>query len=453
MAELKGRRFEDEFVAILKSLAGDKAGCVEGDAYLSSTNALFHGEPCSWAITPKIFDKRGIKILEDAALTMAKIMDKLTLLYLESESFRSIFNLGDYLNDLIASPTHYECQIPIARVDVFFQEETGDYYFCELNTDGSAGMVDALEVTRAIQNTETYRIFASKHPVISSFDPVRACMDALMDVYHSWKYASAETPTLAIVDYTESACTEEIDGFVDEFNKRGIPCRFVDIHTLRIDRVKGEKRLVDDNGPIDLVWRRAVTGELADKPTDGTLALAEASRQGYACVVGGFRTWPCATKTIFAAMHSQEALEVLTAEERDFIDKHVPLTIMLHPGDDLSRFDKREDWILKPSDGYNAKGVIAGLDCTDAEWQEALVACAQECGIIQKYAPQYFTPCATGGKAGLSEDSNNLPLAANMEGLYLFGGRFGGVYTRCGLGHVIGEQQGRLNMGCLVVEE
>ena len=37
-------------------------------------------------------------------------------------------------------PTGYAQLIPLARVDVFFDEETGDYQFCELNTDGSAGM-------------------------------------------------------------------------------------------------------------------------------------------------------------------------------------------------------------------------------------------------------------------------------------------------------------------------
>ena len=40
----------------------------------------------------------------------------------------------------------------------------------------------------------------------------------------------------------------------------------------------------------------------------------------------------------------------------------------------------------------------------------------------------------------------------NMEGLYLFNGRFAGVFTRCGRSSVIGEFTGRLNMGCLVVE-
>ncbi len=40
---------------------------------------------------------------------------------------------------------------------------------------------------------------------------------------------------------------------------------------------------------------------------------------------------------------------------------------------------------------------------------------------------------------------------SNMEGLFLFNGKFGGVFTRCGMDNVIGEWTHRLNMGCLVV--
>ncbi|WP_425429828.1 RluA family pseudouridine synthase [Collinsella vaginalis] len=39
--------------------------------------------------------------------------------------------------------------IPIARVDIFLNEKTGAFQFCELNTDGSSGMLATAGVTRA----------------------------------------------------------------------------------------------------------------------------------------------------------------------------------------------------------------------------------------------------------------------------------------------------------------
>ena len=49
--------------------------------------------------------------------------------------------------------------------------------------------------------------------------------------------------------------------------------------------------------PVLLIafWRRAVTGELWDKPCDGRSALIEAAQEGLACIVGGvLERGPCA---------------------------------------------------------------------------------------------------------------------------------------------------------------
>lgn len=40
-----------------------------------------------------------------------------------------------------------------------------------------------------------------------------------------------------------------------------------------------------------------------------------------------------------------------------------------------------------------------------------------------------------------------------MEGLYLFGGRFAGVFTRCGASATISEAAGRLNMGAFIASD
>ena len=84
---------------------------------------------------------------------------------------------------------------------------------------------------------------------------------------------------------------------------------------------------------------------------------------------------------------------------------------------------------------------------------DRLAVAARSGDVVQRYATQYRTPVLEGGE--LPEGANPLEarLASNMEGLYLFDGEFGGVFTRCGYGNTIGERVGRLNMGCLVVRE
>ena len=70
-------------------------------------------------------------------------------------------------------------------------------------------------------------------------------------------------------------------------------------------------------------------------------------------------------------------------------------------------------------------------------------------GTVQEYVTPFATPNVEGGVAGVGRRAEPY---MNMEGLFLFRNRFGGVFTRCGQAAVIGEFAGRLNMGCLVVD-
>ena len=108
---------------------------------------------------------------------------------------------------------------------------------------------------------------------------------------------------------------------------------------------------------------------------------------------------------------------------------------------------------MKPSGGYNSVGVLAGLDATDEVWADALAKTAERGGVIQSYAPQYRTPVlrgtlVEGEHRGKPTDADELGFAdaSNMEGLFLFNGKFAGVYTRCGFANTIGEWTSRLNM-------
>ena len=139
------------------------------------------------------------------------------------------------------------------------------------------------------------------------------------------------------MDYSESIDLEDAAHFVDLMRQRGVVARFADVRDLRIvEEEGGARRLCDAAGPIDCVWRRAVTGELWDKPCDGRSALIEAAQEGLACIVGGFRTWPCATKTVFAFLWSQAGQSLLSPEEQSFVREHVPYTEILDESTQLS---------------------------------------------------------------------------------------------------------------------
>ncbi len=454
----RGLALEEEFNARCAELGGDVESRAAGDAYLATTHALYHGQPLSWAFTPKLFTEDGARYLADIAETMGRVMEKVTRGYRESAEVRAAFGLPKEVEGLCLLPTGYECEIPLARVDIFLNERTGEFWFCELNTDGSAGMTSAVEVSEAIARSKTWRAFSGRHPSTRTFDVVRACAKAILETYGQWKGAgvgghAAERPVIGVVDYGESISADEVDHFVEVFAERGVTCRFSEIRELRVAEGAEGPVLADALGPLDLVWRRAVLSEMLEKPCQGSAALVRAQAEQLACVVGGFRTWPCATKTVFAALRSPVLRDLLSGAERHFVEEHVPYTEILGPETDLSRFVEKDEWIVKPQDGYNAMGVVAGLDETPKAWQEVLLRAAETRCVIQRYAPQFRSAVYLGGTLPKGEDPLICREESMMEGLFLFRGKFSGVFTRCGREATIGEWTDRLNMGCFVVGE
>lgn len=442
-APLDSVHLEAEYIQVAEGLGGDAPSHRTGDAFLSTTNALYHGGPVQWSFVPKIFSSRDLGYLAWIAETMGGIMEKVTARFVEDADFRALFKLDPAIERLACMPNAFPVQIPIARVDIFLDEVTGAFKFCELNTDGSSGMLVTEEVTRANLLTATGSEFARRHGV-AAFDIYGACVEAILSCYRD-AGGSAARPRVAAVDYAESIVREEIEEFGRVFAEHGAELRFTDIRDLRyVDGV-----LCDSEGVIDCVWRRVVISEMLEKPCAGADALMACAEDGRVPIVGGFRTWPCATKTVFAVLHSEAVEDVLTSAERAFVREHVPATYLLDASSDLAPFAERERWIAKPRDGYNSIGVRAGRDCTDAEWRAVLDEVAQSGGIVQEYVVPYASSNVEGGVAG--QDRPFEPYM-NMEGLFLFNGRFSGVFTRCGQASVIGEFAGRLNMGCLVVE-
>ena len=443
-APLDSLALENEYLADMRALDGDVASHEAGDAYIAGTNALYHGGPIQWSFVPKIFSGRDLGYLAWIAETMGGIMDKVTRAFLERADVRAKFGLDPRIEELACAPVAYDTPIPIARVDIFLNEETGDFQFCELNTDGSSGMLSATEVSRANALTETGKRFIAAHGGASAFDIYTGCARAVIDCYRE-AGGAAEHPVFAAVDYKESIVAEEIDEYARVFEALGASLRFTDIRDLRYE----DGVLSDARGAIDGVWRRVVISEMLEKPCPGADAFMRCVHDGRVPVVGGFRTWPCATKTVFAVLHDPIAQTFLDEVELAYVRAHVPATYLLDEGSDLSRFADKDRWIAKPREGYNSVGVRAGSDCTDAEWADVLAEMARTRGTVQAYAPQYATLNVEGGVAGIGREP--VPYS-NMEGLFLFRGKFGGVFTRCGTSAVIGEFAGRLNMGCLVVD-
>lgn len=375
----------------------------------------------------------------------------------ENPEFRKEFNLPSRFEPFTTIPSQTGPSIPLARVDIFFNEETGDFQFCETNTDGSAGFTATDEVTIAIEQSASFALLKEKHPGIHSAHLRHGWCRKLVELYGNWateynRKPVEEGPTIALVDYLESLEQNEAKDFVNLLNISGFRARISDVRELHTENRNGTIGLYDNEGPLDCVWKRAVTGELFQKFNPGVESLAQTIRHNLAYVVGGFYTWPSATKTFFAILHSDVASRFLSLEQLDFVKRHVPKTQILDRETNIADLTaNQKQLIAKPSDGYNAIGVIAGASVSREEWASSLMRLAESGGVAQRYATQYATPMIRGD---ITENVSpyEFPAANNLLGLFLFGGKFAGIFPRCGLGKVIGEHQGRFEQGCLFVE-
>ena len=463
MSNLRGRALEDEYLGIVRSLDGDAGSRALAASYLASSHPVANREGTpTWALTPKVLSGAELGILRDAAETMGRILEKVTARYLDDASFRSFFALPGELEALALVPTGYERLIPFARVDVLFDEESGDFSIAGVATDSSLGMTASVEVTRAVQLTEAYRRFAAAHEGVETFDVTGGVIDALRETYMSWANADAgtrhpERPAVGIVDYPESASASEFADVIERLADEGVYGRFVDVRDLRVEEAGGIRRLVDSEGPIACVYRRALLSEMLEKPCDGASALVEAARRGLACVVGGFRTWPVSTNALLAVLSSDAAADVLDHEELAFVRTHVPETHLLSRGSDLAPYLAEPDrWLARPKGAYRANEAVSGAAYDNRDdWWRVLLACAEEGGVIQERARTYRTPVVLGAPAvgEPAERAGQTVEVENILGLHLFGGQFGGVYARGGYEGGHGPWSNRVNMGCLVVRD
>ena len=463
MANLRSRVLEDEFRDIVHELDGDAEGRAAANAFLATTHpaAAAYGSD-AWALTPVILGEEELSLLSDAAETMGRVLDKITRRYLDDASLRALFRLPAEVEDLTLMPTGYEQLIPFARLDALFDPATGDLRFCGVSTDSSVGMTASVDVTRAAQLTESYRRFSERHKNVETFDIADAVVTTLRETYTSWANAgegirSSERPPVGIVDYAESASEGEFSDLIERLADEGVYARFVDIRQLRIETgADGQRRLVDSEGPVTCVYRRCLVSEMLEKPCDGARALVDAARRGLACVVGGFRTWPVATNALFPVLFSEAVEDVLDAQELAFVRAHVPEAHFLERGTDVSRYiAEQNDWLVRPAGAYRVTEAVAGEDRMDRdEWWRVLLACCDEGGVAIRRDEAAVTPVVVGGaREGSSLHGGQEVDARVLLGLFLFGGRFGGVYARCGSAGVMGTWTRHADMPCLVVRQ
>lgn len=425
-----------EYFQIMDELDGDIQGRRDARAYMDRSTAIVHHQVVDSSFVPRLLNQRTYDTMKHTAETAHRILCKVIQRYLDDPAYRDVFELDPRLVDLILLPRGYDAILSFARVDTFLNEDDYSVKFCEFNGDGSSGMNENREITVSVARSETFRRFVANHR-IESCELFASWVQEFLKIYDTYDHKVAN-PHLAIVDYLENGVVDEFKMYARNFSTRNAFCSVWDVRDLKFD---GHALRDPDGKKVDAIWRRCVTNDVMDH-WDESQDLIEAVRAERVALIGSFAGHLVHDKQIFRVLHDPRTLAFLTEEEQAFVKDTVPETAFLDDEhvDMRQLVEDKNGWIIKPADHYGADEVHAGVACTQEEWEAYLKRFANNATGTRFIAQRYVTPFKTEtlppdtGIEDLADDQVRREPAPynNINGLYLFNGKFAGVFSRLG---------------------
>ncbi len=425
----------------------------ESKEYLANSTAKYHNRVAKSMYVPKIFTKRQTEYFSQLVETLYKIFDKVIDKFYADENYRALFGFEKELLKLIMREKTYECNIPISRIDVFFNEQTNRFNFCEFNTDGTSAMNEDRELNTALKLTHAYKLFTEKYKV-ETFELFDTWVSEFLNIYADFakRHGAQKQPNVAIVDFTSVGTLNEFEIFKQRFEKCGINTVVCDVEDLVYD---GKTLKVKQSGfVVNAIYRRAVTTDVM-KNLDKARDMIDATVNGDVCLIGDFKTQIVHNKILYKILHLPQTQQLLTRQEQDFVKAHVPYTTSLTSAalksDDVFArevYGKKDAWIIKPEDSYGSKGVHAGVECTDEEWRNFVDECKDKGYIIQRFYNPYQMKNID---LAISEkDEPTWHSTSNLTGLFVYSGKMCGAYSRISYDEMISTQYNEMSLPTIV---
>ena len=412
--------------------------------YLDNSTCCYDGKVVYTLQIPKIFTEKEIEYFRWVVKTTYGILEKVIKEYLKNPEYRKLYPFSKELEELILVPNLYDSYLPIARFDIFFQEDDWSFKFCEINTDGTSAMNEDYVLNMALAENNAHQEILKKYQ-FASFELYDSWVKSFMDLYQTYE-KKVEHPYVVITDFMDHCCVNEFKEFANRFRKFGYD---VEICNIREMTYKDGVLYSAAGHPIDVIYRRAVTCDIMQH-YDEIQPFVQAVKDQNVCVIGSLCTQLPHLKWLFKMLLDEATFAFLNEEEKQFVEEHIPYTNLM---DD--RYCTQEDilgdkdrWIIKPMDSYASQGVFAGIDYTQDKWQEVVQKNWNKGYIYQ----EYYHPYRTENICYRDKEPAFVPYT-NMSGLYVYNGEFAGVYSRLSTGGIISSQYNERAVATLVLKE
>lgn len=412
--------------------------------YLDHSTAAYNGLVVHTLHIPKIFTEKEIEYFRWIVKTTYSILTKVIREYIDNPAYRKYFPFSKELEELILVPNLYDSLLPVARFDIFFNEETWDFKFCEINTDGTSAMNEDYVLNQALALNDAHQEMLKKY-AFSTFELYDSLVESFMKLYDTYE-KKVENPYIVITDFMDHCCVNEFKEFAARFQKAGYETEICNIR----DMTYRDGVLYSAAGhPIDLIYRRAVTCDIMAH-YDEIQPFIQAVKDQNVCVMGSICTQIPHNKWLFKMLRDNATMKLLTEEEQKFVTDHIPYTNLMD--DRFCRMDEilddKDRWIIKPLDSYASRGVFAGIDYSDDDWEDIIHRHWNKNYIYQEYYHPYRTD-----NICFRDAHPEFHSYTNMSGLYVYNGEFAGIYSRLSTGGIISSQYNERAVTTLVLKE
>lgn len=426
----------------------------EEKQYILNSTAKYHSRVPRTMYIPKMFMKEDIRRFDELTQELFGIFDKVIEEYRKNPEYRRLFGFDKKTEELILKEEGYNCHVPMARIDFFYNEETKEITFCEFNTDGTSAMNEDRELNQAVKRTRAYQDFSKNHK-IETFELFDSWVEEFLSIYQEYaaKYQRSPVPNVVITDFLEHGTVTEFEIFKEHFLAKGIPCEICDVKDFVWD---GNYLTTSSGMRVDAIYRRAVTSDILqeyDKVPD-FLAVV---KNNALCLVGEFRTQIVHNKILYKVLHLPETQAILTERENRFVRAHVPYTVSLtkallreDPKLQKEIYENKDHWIIKPEDSYGSLGVHAGVEGTQEQWESFLKNSLDQGYILQRFCTPYRLPNVD--LLNEKPEERNWCTTSNLTGIFMYHGKMKGVYSRCSFSQMISTQYNEMTVASMVVD-
>ncbi|WP_461206556.1 glutathionylspermidine synthase family protein [Clostridium sp. DL1XJH146] len=405
---------------------------IEIEEKVKNSGLIFGGVPIPYLTHPHFLSKDDVEIFKGLAKDLSGILNKVIEKYCDDKEFRNKFGFTKEMEELILLDYGYNKNFPMARFDVFYYPDSS-FKFCELNGDGSAGMNRPDKLDSIIIESKGMKNLEKKYK-FNKLELINSWVEESLKNFNDFAYNNNlknDKPNVAIVDWETAGNQLEFRVFKAAYEDKGCKCEVVDPRELKLQ----EDGLYFGDFKVDMIYRRLVTSELVEN-SEELNDLIQSYKEKKVCFVGPVRSQIIHDKIIFRILH-EECDDILTDEEKAFVENHIPYTATLT----FNNYDKikvnKDKYVLKPRDLYAAKGVYIGKDYSEKEWEDLLHETVETGYLVQEFIKPYSIELAVIKDNDVVFESFN-----TMLGLFVYNEEFKGVYTRVSQFNEISNKNG-----------